>query len=330
MIETNTNKLNIEISSVKPQEFEALAIRVFQYQASYNYLYEQYIQLLGINPVDIKTISEIPFLPISLFKSHKIQTGNWQPVKEFTSSGTTGENTSRHLVQDERFYLTNAKRGFEHFYGAISQYQVFALLPSYLERQGSSLIAMMQYFINIAQPGSGFYLNEFEAIVRMMLQAKDNRKPVLLMGVSFALLDLAEQYDIDLDGIIMMETGGMKGRRKEMIREELHDILKQKFKLASIHSEYGMTELFSQAYSKGNGLFYPAPTMKVMSRPVNDPLGTEKTGKTGILNIIDLANINTCSFIATDDLGVVYEDGSFTVSGRADNSDIRGCNLLLG
>lgn len=312
------------------KSFDRLALDIFRYQAEYNTTYAKYLSFLNIEAYSIEKVVDIPFLPIQFFKNHSIKTGDWATIAEFSSSGTTGSTTSRHLVRDLDFYKENTAIGFAHFYGNISDYCVLALLPSYLERSGSSLIYMADYFIKKSNHAdSGFFLNNINDLIEVLKKVKKENTPTLLLGVSFALLDLAEQYSIDLKNIIIMETGGMKGRRKEMTRSELHSIFKKAFHVKNIHSEYGMTELFSQGYSKSNGLFYPTPTMRILSREITDPLTLQKNNKTGVLNIIDLANFNTISFIATDDLGKVYKDGSFEVLGRLDNSDIRGCNLLL-
>ncbi len=319
-----------KVTTVHSSNFEALALGIFQYQATYNPIYAQYLQLIRVNPAHVSSINAIPYFPIQFFKNYFIQTGIWSPTVIFESSGTTAQTTSRHLVYDMEFYLQNARHGFQHFYGAIENYCILALLPSYLERSSSSLVAMAADFISKSNyKQSGFFLNETEKLIEILLDVKNKNIPILLLGVSFALLELAEQYPMDLNSIIMMETGGMKGRRKELIRNELHNKLSQSFNLRNIHSEYGMTELFSQAYSSGNGIFAPSPTMRVFSRQITDPLSLERMGKTGVLNIIDLANVNTISFLATDDLCKVYADGTFEVLGRLSNADIRGCNLLV-
>lgn len=309
---------------------DLLALDVFQYQSRHNALYRQYLSLLGVSPEAITRVEDIPFLPIRFFKSHLIQTGAWEPALAFASSGTTAAATSRHLLRDPDFYRRNARRGFAHFYGPVEDYCVLALLPSYLERSGSSLVFMAEDFIRQSRyPESGFFLYNTEELVGILAGCKKNAVPTLLLGVSFALWELAEQHPMGLGGVAIMETGGMKGRRREITREELHGILKAAFHVETIHSEYGMTELLSQAYSRGGGLFRPAPTMRVLAREITDPFTLQQSGKTGALNIIDLANLDTISFIATDDLGRVYEDGSFEVLGRLDASDARGCNLLV-
>jgi phenylacetate-coenzyme A ligase PaaK-like adenylate-forming protein len=318
------------LSSFSREEFEDLALEVFRFQAQYNEAYAKFISLLNIDSQSISAVQEIPFLPIQFFKNYSIKTGQWPTATTFSSSGTTGDATSLHHVRDLDFYKTNTENGFSTFYGPPSGYCVLALLPSYLERTGSSLIYMADHFIRLSKhPKSGFFLNNTTELLAVLNALKKDSIPTLLLGVSFALLDLAESYPIDLQNVIIMETGGMKGRRKELTRAELHTFLKTSFQVKHIHSEYGMTELFSQAYSKGDGIFHCPQTMKVLAREITDPLVLQKDGKTGVLNIIDLANFDTISFIATEDLGRVHEDGSFEVLGRLDNSDIRGCNLLL-
>lgn len=320
------------IKTVKDQDFTALTLDIFCYQAENNPVYRKFLQLLGIKQAQVQRIEDIPFLPIELFKKYELQSAVWEPQQTFTSSGTTGDSTSRHLVRDTVWYLENARRGFEHFYGDLKDYIVLALLPAYLERKGSSLILMAQDFIEQSQPSlGGFFLYNQEELIRHLqhIQQAAPAAKVLLLGVSFALLDLAEAHPLDLHKVIIMETGGMKGRREEITRSELHQQLKTAFQQESIHSEYGMTELFSQAYSPGEGLFFPAPTMRVLTREITDPLHLQAYERTGALNIIDLANLDTISFIATEDLGKVYADGSFEILGRLDASDVRGCNLMV-
>lgn len=310
------------------EQFSELALRIFRRQAEHNPVYKQFLGGLRIDPANILRIEEIPFLPIELFKSHKIMTGDDRVQEIFTSSGTTGQQQSRHFVTDVSIYEESYRKGFRLFYGDISQYTVLALLPSYLEREGSSLIYMTNDLIKRGAKGSGFYLHNKKDLVET-LEAVKGKTKILLLGVTYALLDLADEFPMDLGNVIIMETGGMKGKRKEMIREEVHDILCRVFNVEAIHSEYGMTELLSQAYSKGNGLFHCPPWMKILARDTEDPLSMIGPGKTGGLNVIDLANINSCAFIATQDLGKVYGNGSFEVLGRFDNSDIRGCNLMV-
>ncbi len=317
------------IATVSAASFAATAVQVFQYQARHNAVYAEYLRLIGCDPAQVQQVAAIPFLPISLFKTQLLQTGEWTPARTFTSSGTTSATTSRHPLRDEEFYRQNARRGFQNFYGDVAQYCVLALLPAYLERQGSSLVFMADDFIRqSAYPQSGFFLDQTTQLVHLLHQLRDQGTPTLLLGVSFALCDLAEQHPLALGDTIVMETGGMKGRRAEITRAELHRILQTGLGVLAIHSEYGMTELLSQAYSRGDGLFYPAPTMQVLVREPTDPWQLQPVGRPGALNIVDLANVDTISFIATDDLGRVYADGGFEVLGRMDSSDVRGCNLL--
>ena len=311
-------------------EFESVTLEVFRYQYEKNPVYKEFCDYLGKSAIRVSHLKEIPFLPIEFFKSKKIISSNKNHDIVFTSSGTTGADISKHYVLDVQLYQKSYSTAFQHFYRDISEYCVLALLPSYLERNGSSLIYMMEDFIKQSKhPQSGFYLHDIKALTQKMTELDANGTKILLIGVSFALLNMAENNKMQLKNTIIMETGGMKGRRKEMIREELHNTLKKGFGVENIHSEYGMTELLSQAYSKGNGLFKTPPWMKVLIRDTGDPLAFQPFGKTGGLNIIDLANINSCSFIATQDLGKVYDNGGFEVLGRFDHSDIRGCNLMV-
>ncbi len=329
-IAAEREQLLAQISNLPLHDFEALSLAVFQYQSRYNSLYAAYLELLGVKPQQITHSSHIPYLPIQFFKSHSLQSGQWQPEVRFSSSGTTGMTTSLHPVRSLDWYREVARRGFAATYGNLADYCVLALLPAYLEREGSSLVFMVDDFIGQSvYAQSGFFLHEVEKMLKIVQDCRSKAIPVLLIGVSFALWEMAEQYPQDLSGIVMMETGGMKGRRREITRGELHQILEEAFNLSQIHSEYGMTELFSQAYAPHDGLFTPAPTMRVSTREITDPLTPGKPGRTGVLNIIDLANLDTISFIATDDLGKVYEDGTFEVLGRLDASDVRGCNLLV-
>jgi hypothetical protein len=320
-----------QVFSIKSeQQFNDTALAVFRHQAKNCVVYNQFIAGLAIDPEEVNNIAQIPFLPIEFFKSHTI-TSSDDPVQiTFTSSGTTGITTSSHFVTDASWYTESFRSAFELFYGDIEKYTVLALLPSYLEREGSSLIYMADDLIKQSKnPDSGFFLYNHEELYHQLQKQQQAQKPTLLIGVTFALLDFIEIYNINFPDLIVMETGGMKGRRKEMIREELHEQLCKGFGVNRIHSEYGMTELLSQAYSKGNGIFNCPHWMKIITRDTNDPLSVLGQNKTGGINVIDLANINSCSFIATQDLGKVYADGSFEVLGRFDNSDIRGCNLLI-
>lgn len=269
-------------------------------------------------------------MPIEVFKSQTVISGEFKPQEIFTSSGTTGMETSKHFVQELDLYTKSFRKGFELFYGPVSNYCVLALLPAYLERTGSSLVYMANDFINQSRhPLSGFYLNDLSQLAENLKKLEKENQPTLLLGVSFALLDLAEQFPQKLSNTIVMETGGMKGRRKELTRDELHTILKRGFGLDKIHSEYGMTELLSQAYSTGDGVFNCPPWMRVLIREQSDPLSYAPAGKTGGINVIDLANIDSCSFIATSDLGRLHTNGNFEVLGRFDSSDVRGCNLMV-
>ena len=311
-------------------QFEEIALKIFRHQFENNKVYRSFCDLLYKHPSEVKTIKEIPFLPIQFFKSHSVISSIKGIQETFTSSGTTGKISSKHFVTDIDLYEQSFRKGFQHFYGNIEDYVVLALLPSYLERDGSSLIYMVNDMIaNSKQPESGFYLNNLDALKNTLIDLVSRNKKTLLIGVSFALLDFVEAYRLELKNTIIMETGGMKGKRKELIRAELHETLKQGFGVNTIHSEYGMTELLSQAYSRSNSLFKTPPWMQVLTRDTEDALTIQAYGKTGGINIIDLANINSCAFIATQDLGKVYKDGSFEVMGRFDNSDIRGCNLMV-
>lgn len=311
-------------------DFEKTALEIFRYQAENNLVYKEYLQHLKKDVESISKINQIPFLPIEFFKSHKVVSSKNSAKEIFTSSGTTGAFTSRHYVPDLSIYEYSFTLGFEQFYGSIKNYCVLALLPSYLEREGSSLIYMMEHLIKDSNhPKSGFYLHNHEELIKTIADLKKSNQKILLLGVSFALLDLAEKYKLDFSNVIIMETGGMKGRRKEITREELHAFLCKQLNVPLIHSEYGMTELLSQAYSKGKSLFQTPNWMKIMIRDTYDPFSYEKTGKSGGVNIIDLANVHSCSFLETQDLGKIHSDGSFEILGRFDNSDIRGCNLLV-
>ncbi len=318
------------IQQFKPDEFDRLALNVFNYQSTYNPLYKRYLELLKKDKKTVQQLADIPFLPIQLFKNHIIKTGDWRAEVVYTSSGTTGQTSSKHQVYNKAFYLNNAVRCFQSRYGDIGDYCVLALLPAYLERKGSSLVDMIHHFIQVStHSDSGFFLYNTEDLLPILYKNQKEEVPTILIGVSFALLDLAEQVKADFSNIVVMETGGMKGRKKEITRQELHEQLCSAFGVPSIHSEYGMTELLSQAYSLGKGIFQPSATMKVLARDISDPFDYVRSGRTGGLNIIDLANIDSCAFIATDDLGKVYSDGSFEVLGRFDNSDVRGCNLMI-
>jgi len=311
-------------------DFKTCALQVFRHQFKNNAIYRSFCDLLYIHSSDVKEIEEIPFLPIQFFKSHAVLSST-QAVKEtFTSSGTTGSSVSKHMVTDLSWYTKSYTKGFEYFYGPIEEYTVLGLLPNYLERDGSSLIYMVDDFIKKSnKPASGFYLNNLTELSKTLIALDKKGEKVLLIGVTFALLDLIERQQFKLQNTIIMETGGMKGRRKEIIRNELHEILCAGLGVSKIHSEYGMTELLSQGYSSGDGVFDCPPWMKILARDTEDALTMVGSNKTGGLNVIDLANYNSCSFIATQDLGKVDNNGRFEVLGRFDHSDIRGCNLMV-
>lgn len=323
--------LQDEIFTIKNQKhFEKLALKVFRFQYENNLVYRDFCNFLKTDIGGVKSINKIPFLPIQFFKSHTVLSSASNVQKTFTSSGTTGTINSKHFVTDLAVYEQSFQQAFSQFYGSIEDYVVLALLPSYLERDGSSLVYMVNDLIQLSNDAdSGFYLHNYQELAFKLKELDDSGKTVLLIGVTYALLDLLEIDSFELKNTIIMETGGMKGKRREMIREELHKILCTGFGVPSIHSEYGMTELLSQAYSFGAGVFETPPWMQILIRDTEDALTLLPDGKTGGINVIDLANINSCSFIATQDLGKKNSQNQFEVLGRFDNSDIRGCNLLL-
>lgn len=310
--------------------FEKAALAVFYHQAKNCTVYNQFIHHLGIESEKITTFRQIPFLPISFFKSHEVISNSAPPQIVFSSSGTTGQAQSKHVVTDVEVYERSFNQAFEQFYGPIKDTCLLALLPSYLERDGSSLIYMVDSLLRQSEhPKSGYFLHDLHQLYQTLTELKANNQKTILIGVTYALLDFVEQFKIDFPELIVMETGGMKGKRKELVREELHQLLCEGFGVSKIHSEYGMTELLSQAYSNGDGIFRCPPWMKILLRDTYDPLTLVAQKQTGGINVIDLANINSCSFIATQDLGKLHEDGQFEVLGRFDNADIRGCNLLV-
>ena len=312
------------------QDFRDMALQVFHYQVGNNPIYNEFVKHLKVDVSTVTNLQDIPFLPINFFKDHKILSGNSDAKIVFTSSGTTASAQSQHFVSDVSIYEMSYSKAFHQFYGDIKECCILALLPNYLERDGSSLIYMVNDLIAKSNhPNSGFFLYNTNQLLEILKKCKLQKQKTLLIGVTYALLDFVEKHQINFPELIVMETGGMKGKRKEIIREELHQILQNGFGVPSIHSEYGMTELLSQAYSTGNGIFACPPWMRVLIRDTNDPLSFVQDGKTGGINIIDLANINSCSFIATQDLGKTHYQNSFEVLGRFDNSDIRGCNLLI-
>ena len=328
---------NHKVFGVKEDEFETLALEVFKFQSENCPVYKDFLQALKLDPGSVQSIAHIPFLPVSFFKSQAIQTTSFKPAAIFESSGTTGSINSRHLIKNLSLYEESFTRGFELYYGPISEWCIIGLLPSYLERKNSSLVYMVEKLIQLSEhPQSGFYLNEYEQLFILLNELEKRRQKTLLIGVTFALLDFAEAYPQPLQHTVIMETGGMKGRREEMIRPQVHQLLKNAFGLSKIHSEYGMTELLSQAYSKGEGVFSCPPWMKILIRDEEDPLNVKTVSRfqtvapiAGTINIIDLANIYSCSFIATDDVGKINTDGSFEVLGRIDGSDLRGCSLMV-
>lgn len=312
-----------------PEEFEKTTLKVFRYQYENVAVYRKFCELLKVCPAEVQSVSKIPFLPIQFFKSHKIIAEKFTEETIFTSSGTTGSITSNHYVANLNLYETSFIKAFEKQYGDPNNFAILALLPSYLERNGSSLIYMVESLISKSNnPHSGFFLYEIDELIEKIDLLEKSGQKTLLIGVSYALLDLIERKKFQLKDTLVMETGGMKGRRKEMIKEELHAILKKGFGVQKIHSEYGMTELLSQAYSIGDGIFSCPPWMKVLTRDTEDAL-TYTFKKTGGINVIDLANLYSCSFIATQDLGKTFDSNTFEIIGRFDSSDIRGCNLMV-
>lgn len=317
------------IITISPADFDGLALVQFRYQHEHNTIYRQFCDALHVDARQINDITQIPFLPISFYKSHRVQTGDWDTAELlFESSGTTGEITSKHFVKDASIYEESLMHGFTQRYGSPRQYVILALLPSYLERQNASLVYMAQQLMKAsAHADNGFYINEWALLAAKLQKLVADGEKVILLGVTFALLDFAEYSPMPLEQTIVMETGGMKGRREEWTRAQVHGYLQQQWQLPAIHSEYGMTELLSQAYAKQGGTYTPTNTMKVLIRDINDPLEVVRAGS-GCINIIDLANIHSCCFIATEDIGTVNEDGTFEVLGRMDHSALRGCSLM--
>lgn len=314
------------------EEFTPAALDVFRYQYEQNSIYRRFVKCLRKDTVAINEYTQIPFLPVEFFKTEKIICGDAEHQAVFRSSGTSGTIESFHYISDLSVYENSSVKAFEPIYGSLCEYTILALLPSYMENKNSSLVWMTNFFISKSnfKNDCGFFLDNYKPLIEKLKElVKIPDRKVLLLGVSYALLDLAEKINFPLGNVIVMETGGMKGKRKEMVREELHNVLCEKLGVRAIHSEYGMTELLSQSYSKGNGIFKSPPWMKVLIREMNDPLSYAAVGKTGGINIIDLANINSCSFIATQDLGRMNPAGLFEVLGRFDGSDVRGCNLMV-
>lgn len=325
----NFKSFKADLFNIDKENFEEHALKLFYFQAKNNPVYKQYIEYLGRKVEDVSAIEEIPFMPIEFFKTQTVKTLVWKSQKVFASSGTTGEMRSRHHLEDLDFYEQVSTAIFEKQYGLLKDYHIMALLPGYLERDDSSLVAMVASFISLGSSDySGFYLNNVAELVEKLLALRNSRQPVILIGVSFALLDMAELYRPDLSHVMVIETGGMKGRREELTRTALHALLKEKLNIETVHSEYGMTELLSQAYAAGNGIFEPPIWMRILIRDTNDPYHIHNQSISGGVNIIDLANIHSCAFIETQDLGRKVGDTQFEILGRFDNSDIRGCNLL--
>lgn len=324
-------ELKYKISNVIPSQFDELALEVFLFQSSEVQIYKKYLNLLGIQPSKIKKIEEIPFLPIEFFKNHRIVSNTFNPAKIFESSSTTGKNTSKHYLKSEDWYCQSFIQSFNELNKVKwNEYCHLALLPSYIERGNSSLIYQINYFIENSQiKHSNFYSTDYLSLYNQLIYNESNKIPTLLWGVSFALLDFADQFSLKLNHTNIIETGGMKGRRKEITRKELHELLKQSFSLEFISSEYGMTELMSQCYATRDGLYSTPNSMKVFPREINDPLSSSQFMKNAALNIIDLNNIDSCCFIASSDLAYVYSQRQFEIIGRLDFSDVRGCNLLI-
>jgi len=319
-------------SITSESDFQQAAIAVFRYQANHCVVYRKYMELAGINFKSINRAEDIPFLPVEFFKTHKVLSDEKVEETVFLSSGTTGtqSQSSRHFLGDVNLYIRSFETCFELFYGSIENCCLLALLPSYLERENSSLVFMVNDLIKKScNPESSFYLDNYQKLFSTLKNLIANRKKIILLGVSYALLDFAEQFPMALENTIVMETGGMKGRREEITRQELHKRLCKSFAVSSVHSEYSMTELLSQSYSNGNGIFQAPPWMKIILRNPDDPFNVSKQNKTGIINVIDLANIYSCSFIATQDIGRIPDENKFEVLGRTDYSDARGCNLMI-
>lgn len=324
------DSLHSKIKMVQSQNFEALAYEVFLYQFECNALYRDWCKRLNKTPRKVKEICQIPYLPISFFKTRHVLSGEWNHETTFESSGTSGAQSSQHHIFSVQAYHENCVKAFEEIFGEISEYVILALLPSYLERGNSGLVEMVNHFIEqTAHPDSGFYLNNYQGLSEKLHQLKASGQKVMLWGVTFALLDFAESFPMHFAELSVMETGGMKGRRKEMVRQEVHEHLRKGLGTTHIYSEYGMTELFSQAYAVNGGVFQPAKTMQVSVRDFNDPFTFLSKHKAGGINIIDLANVNTCSFIETQDIGKLHDHGYFEVLGRFDHADLRGCNLMV-
>jgi hypothetical protein len=326
----NRNQLISNLTTVDGHSFDSVAIDLFRYQYINNSIYKSWVDTLNIKESEVNVLDDIPFLPISAFKNHDVVSQDGHAGHVFTSSGTTDSRPSRHLVFDMELYCDNTEIIFSEFYGKIENYCYLALLPNYIERGGSSLVAMVEHFISKSEYSeSGFYLYDHENLNNKIAHCQNEGIPTVLFGVSFALLDYLDVYQHDFQELIVIETGGMKGRKKEMTKSQLQKLLASGFGVNHVHSEYGMTELFSQAYSKQDGIFFPAKSMKIITKEITDPFYDSQFGKSGVINVIDLANIDSCAFIETQDLGRLHSDGSFEVLGRLDAADIRGCNLMV-
>jgi phenylacetate-coenzyme A ligase PaaK-like adenylate-forming protein len=324
------SETGFDILSVTRENFEDKALEVFRHQYQNVAVYREYCNLLKRTPADVSVLADVPFLPVELFKTHTVLWQGKNAIQVFESSGTTGSISSKHYVSDINLYEQSFINCFERFYGRMNDYVILALLPSYLERGNSSLVYMVKQLIALTgKAHSGFFLKEYDKLFCLLSELKARKQKTILLGVTFALLDFAEAYTFSFPELIVMETGGMKGRREELTRSEVHERLYSAFGVKSIHSEYGMTELLSQGYSKGNGIFNTPPWMRVVLRDVSDPLAVNGELNTGAVNVIDLANVYSCSFIATGDVGKVHEDGSFEVLGRLDSAETRGCNLMV-
>lgn len=323
------NGFKQRVSQMRSNEFEELALSIFKFQSKNNKIYSQYLKFLNIDSKRVVDIAQIPFLPISFFKSHVLKTLDWDEKKVFLSSGTTQMSRSRHYVEDLNFYLGHATRLFEKSLGEISNMLILALLPSYQEQDGSSLITMVDHFMARSLKGSGYFLDDYSSLQHQIKIALEKETTVVLFGVGYALLDFASQCQAELDGLHVIETGGMKGRREELTKDEFYEILKNRLGQIRISSEYGMTELLSQAYSTEDGLFEAPDCMRVLIRDIHDPFSILPDNKTGVVNVIDLANVHSCAFIETQDLGKSDQSGKFKILGRLDNSDVRGCNLMV-
>lgn len=328
----NTALINTaSLLNANDSNFGILALSVFRHQYNHNLIYRQYCDAMKVDVNKVNEIQKIPFLPIAFFKSHVVLCAPYTPDNTtlvFESSGTTGENNSKHYIADRSLYMQSLMAGFSQFYGSPAQYSILALLPSYIERKNASLVYMAKELMSASgNNNNGFFINEWDLLSSRLKSLQAAGVKTLLLGVTFALLDFAEAYPMALKNTIVMETGGMKGRKKEMTRQEVHDFLKQQWNIDNIHSEYGMTELLSQAYAVRDGIYTPSATMKVLVREMNDPLEVTDTGN-GLLNVIDLANVHSCSFIATDDIATIHKDGTFEILGRADHTALRGCSLM--